>query len=401
MHRLLRLQTVKAARRDRISSDEEERRRSGFELVTSYRFADHGAKPGRVDASAEVDGEPVLDLRYGDTATVRVTNLGLRRRKDGGSDGYYIDVRTGRWLSESKALEVSSEDELDEVGTAQAAQKVIPYVEDRRNVLVTRLAAGPVDEVAAISFMYALERGIEAEFLLEDSELSSELLPDGSGLGRALFVESAEGGAGVLRRLVEEADALRRAARRALRIAHFDPDSGEDEGGVVEGSSERCARACYDCLLSYGNQGGHLLIDRHQARDLLLACARSTTRLAKTVADPALAWEPLRGAVEGDPPRQAFLAWLEEREHRRPDELDVEVAGCQARPDLVYRLAAGDVAVFVDGPDDADRPRRDEPAEDDLRDAGWSVVRIPYGADYAEIVARYPSVFGSSGRERR
>ena len=33
------------SRRDRISSDEEERRRSGFELQTSYRFAQHGAKP--------------------------------------------------------------------------------------------------------------------------------------------------------------------------------------------------------------------------------------------------------------------------------------------------------------------------------------------------------------------
>ncbi len=401
MHRLLRLQTVKAARRDRISSDEEERRRAGFELVTSYRFADHGARPGRVEATVTAGDRPVLNLRYGDTATVRVTNLGLRRRKHGNADGYYIDVRTGRWLSESKALEAASDDELDDVGTAQGPQKVIPYVEDRRNVLVTRFAADPVDEAAAVSFMSALERGIEAEFQLEDSELSSELLPDDGGLGRALFIESAEGGAGVLRRLVEEPDALRKAARRALEIAHFDPDTGEDRGGVLEGTTERCARACYDCLLSYRNQGSHLLIDRHQARDLLLACARSTTELAEPPADPTEEWEQVRGAVEADPPRQAFLTWLEEREHRRPDEVNADLAGHRVRADLVYRLPGGDVAVFIDGSDDADKPGRDEDAADELRDVGWNVIRVRYGADYAETVARYPSVFGISGRERR
>ena len=41
---------------------------------------------------------------------------------------------------------------------------------------------------------------VEAEFQLEDSELSSEALPDNEGCGRMLFTESAEGGAGVLRR---------------------------------------------------------------------------------------------------------------------------------------------------------------------------------------------------------
>jgi very-short-patch-repair endonuclease len=67
----------------------------------------------------------------------------------------------------------------------------------------------------------------------------------------------------------------------------------------------------------------------------------------------------------------------------------------------VYRLPGGDVAVFVDGPDDADRPGRDEDAAEELRDAGWNVIRVRYGADYTDTVARYPSVFGISGRERR
>ncbi|MDQ2708459.1 MAG: hypothetical protein M3Z25_12830 [Actinomycetota bacterium] len=163
-HRLLRLQTVLADRRDRISSDEEERRRSGFDLVTSYRFAEHGARPGRLDAVA--GGErPALELRYGDTATVRVTNLGRRRRRVGSDDGYWINTQTGRWLSEQKAADlVPEEAELDDADGTPRKQRVIPYVEDRRNILVTRFATGPADPAAALSFMYALERGIEAEF---------------------------------------------------------------------------------------------------------------------------------------------------------------------------------------------------------------------------------------------
>ncbi|NED52285.1 hypothetical protein G3I24_15475, partial [Micromonospora aurantiaca] len=47
---LLQMHTVYTKARARISSDEEERRRAGFRLVTSYRFTDHGARPGRQDA---------------------------------------------------------------------------------------------------------------------------------------------------------------------------------------------------------------------------------------------------------------------------------------------------------------------------------------------------------------
>lgn len=401
MHRLLRLQTVKASRRDRISSDEEERRRSGFDLITSYRFNEHGARPGRTSATASVGDGPVLDLTYGDTATVRVTNLGLRRRKDAEETGYWIDVRSGAWLSERKAQEAVAETDLDDVESAQRAQKVIPYVEDSRNILVTRFATVPVDEGAALSFMYALERGIEAEFQLEESELYSELLPDPDGRGRALFIESAEGGAGVLRRLVAEPGALRRAARRALEICHFEPNTGDDTGGVDE-AGERCARACYECLLSYRNQGNHLRIDRHLARDPLLACVASTTTKA---GDPDVTgtWNSVQNAVQdtGHRERLRFVEWLREMEYRSPDEVDVSLPEFGGTADLVYRTAGGPVAVYVDGPEDADAPGRDEEMEDALRDAGWFVIRVTSGANYPEIVARYPSVFGTTRRVRR
>ncbi len=61
--------------RARISSDEEERRRAGFRLVTSYRFTDHGARPGRQDALVTDDEGEIATLSFGDSATVRITNL--------------------------------------------------------------------------------------------------------------------------------------------------------------------------------------------------------------------------------------------------------------------------------------------------------------------------------------
>ena len=275
---LLRLTSVRTVRRDRISSDEEERRRAGFELQTSYRFARHGGRPGRIDATASDPGGPLLSLVYGDSATVRRTNIGRTRRKNPDVHGYLIDVTTGRWLKENEREEqaVPEEEGLDAAGGVKRKQRVIPYVEDRRNILVTRLSA-EVSAETAVTAAIALERGIEAGFQLEDSELSSELLPDPGRRGRALFVESAEGGAGVLRRLVDDPAALTRAARTALEIMHFDPASGADRSGsAAGGGQERCVRACYDCLLSYGNQGMHEMIDRHLVRDLMLRLAAAT-----------------------------------------------------------------------------------------------------------------------------
>ena len=66
------------------------------------------------------------------------------------------------------------------------------------------------------------------------------------------MIESAEGGAGALRRLGTNRAELARAARTALEIMHFDPVTGEDRSRNEPGR-ERCVLACYECLLSYAN----------------------------------------------------------------------------------------------------------------------------------------------------
>ena len=190
----------------------------------------------------------------------------------------------------------------------------------------------------------------------------------------------------MLRRLVDDPGALRKAARTALEIMHFDPDTGEEDNAALP-DRERCVRACYDCLLSYANQSLHEMIDRHLVRDLMLRLAAAEVEHAsvqdkksdhpeRTV--PTLPAQP--GSPEGE-----FAAWLRAAGLREPDAVGEEVFG--VCPDLIYRLPDSNVAVFF-----ADA---DHESHDVLRDEGWSVILIGPEDDWQQVAGRYPSVFGS------
>lgn len=393
---LLRLQTVHTRRRERISSDEEERRRSGFELEVSYRFSTRADRPDKLVGEARTpDGDELVELTYGDAATIRIANVGRRRRKDQDDRGYWLHAVEGRWLSDSEAADADSVDDadLDRADDVQQRKKVIPFVEDTRNVVVARFS-DQLDLTTATSLRYALERGIEAEFQLEDSELTTQLLPDLAERGRFLLTESAEGGAGVLRRLVSEPGALARAARRALEICHFDPDTGDDLGHAP-GVEERCAQGCYDCLLSYSNQFDHSLVDRTLVREPLLLLANATTVVGSGGRRAVDAAEYLEAFADSSLERK-FIEYLNEHGHRLPDRAQVTVTEADACPDFVYDLPGNPTAVFIDGPvHDAGRVAvRDAAAEERMLDAGWSVIRIRYDDDWALKVAKHRSVFG-------
>ncbi len=396
---LLRLQTVFTRRRERISSDEEERRKSGFELETSFRFAEREGRPNSTKAQALVEGHPMLELTHGDAAEMRIANVGRRRRKNPADRGYWLDLREGTWLSDKQAADAPVDTDSLEADMQDVKQKerVTPYVEDRRNIVVLRLINGVTEEVS-VTLRAALERALEAEFQLEDSELDSISLPDLDHRGRMLLTEAAEGGAGVLERLVAEPDALARVARRAMQIIHYDPDTGADEGKAPN-ARERCERGCYDCLLSYGNQYEHTLINRHSIVQLLQHLLTATVTAGAGGKDRAAqqAWlNTLRdSSLERD-----FVDWLTQHGHRLPDDAQRTVADAQARPDFVYDLPGSPVAVFIDGPhhDDAGQQLRDAAAEERLEDRGWSVVRVRYDDDWPAAVGKHEWIFGKGAQ---
>ncbi|MGW2799529.1 protein kinase domain-containing protein [Streptomyces sp. NPDC001269] len=406
---LLHLHTVYTTRRERISSDEEERRRAGYKLQTSYRFQDHGSRKGRLNATiADAEGGQLAEIAYGDSATVRITNTGRVRAKSDEPPGYWLDLADGRWMNDKDAAEASGDSSelpvIDADGNERRRKKrVIPYVEDRRNILVVTLDE-PLPEPIALSLMYALERGIEAAFELEDAELSSELLPPDDGpRNRILFTEAAEGGAGVLRRLQAEPDALAKAAQYALAICHFD-EHGTDLGGPHP--DRPCALGCYECLLTYGNQLDHALIDRHTVRDLLLRLASSTAAreqrgesrteqyqrlLEQTPGAPTTAEAAAGEAIAQD----NLLTWLKAKGLRLPDDGENLITEANAQADYVYRLGGVNLAVFVDLPAAEMTALRDEDAEERLLDAGWDVVRFPHDANWDAIAAANARYFGT------
>lgn len=266
-------------------------------------------------------------------------------------------------------------------------------MQDRRNLLVVRAAHRLPDE-QAVTLRVALERAVEAEFQLEDSEIDSRELPDQDERGRFLLTEAAEGGAGVLARIIEDPGALARVARRALEIIHYEPGTGRDLH-MPPGGTVRCERGCYDCLLSYGNQYEHTRINRHAIVDLLtlLTTARVEIGAGGRPREEQAEWL----ARLGDSSLEAkFIAWLTDTGRRLPDDAQRTLDELRVRPDFIYDLPGNPVALFIDGPhhDTATQQQRDDGAVQRLTDASWFVVRFRHDDDWSAVADRYEWLFG-------
>jgi hypothetical protein len=391
LHALFRLQNVSTKRRDRINSDEEERTRMGYEIKTGVRFVEHGDRPGRRVATVQTsEGAEVMRLTYGHSATLWRINLGWRRRRDKEVRGFVLDTERGYWQRNQQALEEDPEDPM-----SPRTERVIPFVEDRRNCLLIEPIGRLPTEVIA-SLQPALKNAIQVLYQLEDNELAAEPLPTSDERRLILLYESAEGGAGVLRQLLGRPDALAEVAREALRLCHFDPDTGTDLHRAP-GAKEDCEAACYDCLMSYTNQMDHELLDRQLIRGALLQLANSTLKASP---GPATREEHLRALTalcESDLEHD-WLDFLEAHNLRLPDVAQRHIEPCHTRPDFLY--SDHSVAVYVDGPahDQPDVAARDAEATDCLMDLGYTVIRFGYREEqWPAICTEHAYVFSKFG----
>ncbi|WP_088889844.1 DEAD/DEAH box helicase [Leptolyngbya ohadii] len=353
LNRVLEMGTMITRRRERITCDEEERLKYGYNLTTHFRYESGRQETATVKAK---DGKTLMKLSYGDTAKVWRINRGPRRNYN--ETGFKLDTKTGTWGE--------SNDEPTIADTAQHSE-VHLMVQDTCNVLVIEPTGIPIENAEAFlaTLQYALERAIQAVYKLEDDELCSERLGQGRHL---LFWEAAEGGAGVLSQIIENPNAFGAIAQAALDICHFIQEK------------ESCIQACYECLLSYGNQFDHPLLNRHLIHAWLdnLMTSRIDRQVQGGSREAHYQW--LRSQT--DPNSQFERIVLDEiykRGLKLPDTAQELIEEANCKPDFLYKAAK--VAVFCDGSahDHPDQQKRDRLERDNLK----------YNANYLVMVLRH------------
>lgn len=388
---LFEMPAVRGKRVERITCDEEERTREGYELDLHYRFAtkSDGTSACETATSVTPGGEELFRLFYGPQASLWRINHGWRRSEH---RGFRIDSKTGFWSR--KPGEDGRNGDIDE---ARMISGVIPFVRDTRNILLVKPSLVGVakedGEAFLTSLSYALQRGCQFLFQLEEQEVGVGRIGDHDER-RIVLWEAAEGGSGIWSRLVEDQGAISRIAREALRLCHFDPATGEDTA-----AKDECSRACYRCLMSYRNQPDHWQIDRFLARDLLLRVQQAVTTRHTKQRDYEAQYEWLEARIDPNSSLEArFLAELYSSRHRLPDLAQYRPEeGVYAEADFFYeRDGLKGVAVFIDGPHHDDPIQREKDATErrKLEDLGYRVIVIRYNRPLADQISENADVFG-------
>ena len=375
---LLEMTNVRTRRKERITSDEEERIRQGYNIVSAFSFAP-SSDGYRVlyGETKDENGNIIFKLKYGPTATLYRINKGWKRKRE---EGFLINLDNGDFMGEGETETNNNDGNV---------QRVNLFVRDTQNILLIYPNLD-LNEEQLITLQYAIQRGIEQTFQIEETELSTEIIGHGQSRGILLW-EAAEGGLGILIRLITDPTAMAKVAESALRRCHFDTATLRD-------LKDDCAKACYDCLLSYTNQKYHLLINRHLVKDLLKRLSTSITekRTKRRTYEEHYMW--LRSLTDSRSEiERRFIDHLYKTKRRLPDEAQKELEDFYCRPDFFYEP---NVCVFCDGSvhDYLAQRSADEEIRRQLKARGYRVVVIRYDRDLEDQLKSYPDVFGEPGK---
>ena len=374
LYRLVEMGETSAKPLQRISCEEEERRKNGYDIGTYFSLPQGLAGCDKMQVMA--GAEELLRIYYMPTATITQINKKMRRGK---AEQFYIDKNYGYWAT-------AAQQEKDEEG------RIIP-ISLYSDIVTNALYIQPTkklgtNEEGVVTLQYALKRALEEMYQVESNEIGVVLMGEGQ-LANIMVYEASEGSLGILSQLVRDKEEFHRLIRRAYEICYF--ADGEDLAPDL-------GPATYNDLLSYYNQRYHEDIDRHLIKPVLenlLTCDIVINNRGQ-VGDYDEHYKHLLATYDTSSSTELrFLEYLYKRGLRLPDKAQPRLSddyGLYVMPDFQYDKH---VFVFCDGtPHDTEATQRDDRKKRRAMKAkGLRAVIYHYMDDLDRIVEENADIF--------
>jgi len=244
------------------------------------------------------------------------------------------------------------------------------------------------DQVTSLS--YAIKRGIERLFQVEENEIGVRVMGT-KEKPNILIYESSEGSLGILSQLIQEPVRMKDLFTESYRCMHFDPFTREE---TELGKS--LPKASYQDLLSYYNQRDHEILDRREIKEVLEQLMDCDYSPNQGTNDYQAQYEFLLDNYDrNSSTEKPLIDYLYKNKLSLPDKAQVNIKDFYISADFVYNTQDGPVLIFCDGSvhDDERLKREDEHKRQLLKDAGYEVIVWHYTEKVEDLVIRKKGIF--------
>jgi superfamily II DNA/RNA helicase len=372
---LIEMPESKAYEMQRITCQEEERTRKGYDIKTYFSVDDFESM---TQAHIIHEGTELIHIHA--IPAARLVHVNHKWRNSPKDTGYPINLKNGHWQNKTQENEEGKNDNIRRVRLYTTVTANALYLQPVKSLPLR----GGKDGV--VTLMYAFKRAIESFFQVEPNEIGVTVMGE-TDMPNILVYESAEGSLGILSQIVENPQIFKSVMKEAFEICFM-------KNGV-EVTEDELVPASYDDLLSYYNQIHHQVINRNYVRDGLRMLQESTlevltTKLYDSYEEHYKALEASRDPNSST--EEKFLKYLFEKGIRLPDVAQPIISDMFVRPDFLYKP---NICLFCDG------TPHDNPVikEDDrlkritLKDAGYQVLVWYYKDSIDDLIQKRPDIF--------
>lgn len=357
---------------ERISCIEEERSGSKYEISEYFRYTKGLEHTKSIYISK--DGQNLLNLIYDQATELIKLNRKMRRSQQ---EGFRINKTNGVWIKEK---------DLEKPEVAENSRAVMIFARDTADTLyIQPLSNLDLTAEQTISLSFALKRGIEKLFQVEENEIGVSVLGN-IEKPNILLYESSEGSLGILSQLIEEPQTLRKLFEESYTYMHFDPETREETD-----RGKQLPKASYEDLLSYYNQIHHEKLDRHSIKEPLERLMDCEFSVVQNNNDREKQYQYLLESYDKNSNTELkLLRFLYQKDYVLPTKAQVNIKEFYINADFVINTSNGPVLIFCDGNvhdleevEDSDKKKRKL-----LIDAGYDIIEWHHSEPLEDLVIR-------------